>query len=465
MKLFYNLNPLFATGLVGLKNVSFVSPERKEGAERIRLSGREASCTGDKIRFKAIMKEASLKAFEHIKLFAHKWNCPGISCAIAINDEEPFVQCYGYSDIERLSPMLPETKLRIGGLCGTFTSLLLTKQANYFELLQKTIDQCISINPEKFGHIKFGQLLAHISGFPPLSNEKLLSLEPAHDLISQVVNNELDGLELDRCGSYKYSSLNLLVASAIYENLNQGKDFSEDLSTLFQELDMNSTVLEELGARYPNMGSHYARGKNSKELVRCPDVNFKHRHAAMGVLSTPTDLAKFGRLAVHMSRIDGGSARHPNHNVTSLQVRETFRNFIGDNISGSEERGRPRLGFRHCAGWKTLLALPFNGVDAEENDLLGYSDGTDVGSSSILYLKGTYINRPLMTAAQERETREKEQQRRGVESRDFPGTVVAITCNLEHVKLHQLADRVATIYEQAYKLYEDEREERKMGAF
>ncbi len=111
------------------------------------------------------------------------------------------------------------------------------------------------------------------------------------------------------------------------------------------------------------------------------------------------------------------------------------------------------------------LFQPFNGVDAEENDSLGYSDGTDVGSSSILYLKGTYINRPLMTAAQEREIREKEQQRRGIESRDFPGTVVAITCNLEHVKLHQLADRVATIYEQAYKLYEDEREERKMGAF
>ena len=39
------------------------------------------------------MTDASNKAFEHIRLFAIKQQLPGISVAVALNDDNPFVQC------------------------------------------------------------------------------------------------------------------------------------------------------------------------------------------------------------------------------------------------------------------------------------------------------------------------------------------------------------------------------------
>ena len=39
------------------------------------------------------MKDASCKAFEHIRLFAIKQQLPGISVAVALNEDDPFVQC------------------------------------------------------------------------------------------------------------------------------------------------------------------------------------------------------------------------------------------------------------------------------------------------------------------------------------------------------------------------------------
>ena len=44
-------------------------------------------------QFEKIMTDASNKAFEHIRLFAVKQHLPGISVAVALNDDDPFVQC------------------------------------------------------------------------------------------------------------------------------------------------------------------------------------------------------------------------------------------------------------------------------------------------------------------------------------------------------------------------------------
>ena len=82
--------------------------------------------------------------------------------------------------------------------------------------------------------------------------------------------------------------------------------------------------------------------------------------------------------------------------------------------------------------------------------MLVYQDGSDYGSSSIVYMRGCHVTRAAKTCNKSTEKLPGK----------LDGTVVGIVTNLEDVDLFPLADRVAGVYEQAYRVFEEEKLER-----
>ena len=89
-------------------------------------------------------------------------------------------------------------------------------------------------------------------------------------------------------------------------------------------------------------------------------------------------------------------------------------------------------------------------MDEPEPDMPVYRDGSDYGSSSVLLMRGCNVTRAGKTPSK---------------STKLDGSAVGIVTNLENVDLFPLADRVADIYEQAYRMFEDEKSERQKRLF
>ena len=84
-----------------------------------------------------------------------------------------------------------------------------------------------------------------------------------------------------------------------------------------------------------------------------------------------------------------------------------------------------------------------------------FRDGSDYGASSLLLMRGCHVTRAAKTPCKKNKST----------TSKLDGTAVGIVTNLEGVDLFPLADRVADIYEQAYKMFEDEKMERQKNSF
>jgi len=458
MKFFNNTKKLFMLSTSAVVTSPFSAPEKKGGKDLFKPSCDEAQNKGEKARFEKIMTDASNKAFEHIRLFAVKQHLPGISVAVALNDDDPFVQCYGYSDVENLAPMLPATKVRVGGLSEVFTALLLLKRAACDDLdglLKKKVFEYTSL-PGAFSGITVRDCLLHQTGLDPIDRKTITNEAPLKKLVENVFDEIGDFIPVKE-ENYKTSEYNYLIISSLYESCFGKKSdtipttFNKDLVSLFKDFDLRNTRLEDYSMRINGMANHYRKKHPvGMGLEKVGHTNFTHRFGAMGVLSTSQDLAIFGRKIVQGSQNLKGSS-----GIKSKLIKNAFYYYHpGKSHSGKGANGRTRLGFHQAAGFKLLDTLPFNGVDEPEADMPVFRDGSDYGASSLLLMRGCHVTRAAKTPCKKNKSATK-----------LDGTAVGIVTNLEGVDLFPLADRVADIYEQAYKMFEDEKMERQKNSF
>jgi len=214
------------------------------------------------------------------------------SVAVSQNGQIIYSKSIGFADVEKNLKADELTKYRIGSISKTFTAVLVLKAVEENKLsLNETIDSYFPgiKNSDK---ITIKQLLNHRSGIHNFTDdEAYLTYNTQPKTEKEMVEIiTLVGSDFDPDTKFSYSNSNYVLLSYILE-----KSFKESYAQLLQKyiakpLNLKNTYLgrkintdNKEAKSYSNMGS----------WVTEPETDTSIPLGAGGIVSTPTDLAKF----------------------------------------------------------------------------------------------------------------------------------------------------------------------------
>lgn len=215
------------------------------------------------------------------------------SVAVSKNGEIIYTKTIGFADIENNIKATENSKYRIGSITKTFTSVLVLKAVEENKLtLNQSIDKWFP-EIENANEITLEQLLNHRSGIYNLTNSSDYSTwntqpKTERELLEKIKKG---GSVFKPNSKAEYSNSNFILLTYILE-----KTYSKSYADLIQEyiakpLDLINTSV--FGKIEPLKNESYSyKWTGTWELE--PETDFTIPLGAGAILSTPTDLTKFG---------------------------------------------------------------------------------------------------------------------------------------------------------------------------
>lgn len=291
------------------------------------------------------------------------------SVAVSKNGNLLYSQSVGYLDAEDSIKADKHTKYRIGSVSKTFTAVLVLKAVEQDELeLTQTLDEFYPsiANAED---ITIKQLLQHRSGIPNFTDdEDYLSwhTEPKTE-DEMLVIIEKDSSNFEPGSDYEYSNTNYVLLSYILEDV-----FETSYKKLLQDSIAKPLHLEDTylgGAVHPEKDEAYSYAFTGSWNMR-PETDMSIPLGAGGIVSTPTDLVKFGEA------LFSGKLLTPNR----LEQMKTLKEGYGMGIMKIpfyNKRGYGHNGridgfssdFAHFSKDDITYALMSNGTAYDNNDI------------------------------------------------------------------------------------------------
>jgi serine beta-lactamase-like protein LACTB len=245
-------------------------------------------------------------------------NLPGLSVAVGVGDAIVWAEGFGFSDMERRLPVSPVMRFRIGHASKSLTSaavgLLLEKGALR---LEDDIQAYVPEFPRKQSPVTLRQLMGHVAGVRHYGSDED-TMPTAHcDRAVEGLKRFADHpLRFEPDSQYGYSTFGWVLVSAAVEAAAK-----EPLSTfmtaqVFKPLGMTATTFESSAEPMADRVTFYQRmftGDGGEGVVPATAVDYSCFAGAGAILSTPSDLVRFG-LA-----INGGKLLQP-HTVRKLQT-------------------------------------------------------------------------------------------------------------------------------------------------
>lgn len=224
---------------------------------------------------------------------------PGLSLAVAVNGEIVWAEGFRWADLENRTPVTPATRFRIGGVSETLTAAAAGLLAERGRLdLDAPVQRYVPSFPEKQWPISTRQLMAHTAGIRPYRGEGGI-FQGAHcaneaERVAIFAGDPLrfrPGTE-SRYSTYGWALVGAVIAGAANEPY---LDFLQ--REILAPLGMNGTVPDiagqtEIGSAhfyYPRLMLNPRYG-----LQDAPPVDLSCHLPAVGFLSTPSDLVRFG---------------------------------------------------------------------------------------------------------------------------------------------------------------------------
>ena len=246
---------------------------------------KEFSCQGK-------YPELQEKVNERVEHYLEQGKFLGISAGIHTPACDGLVIGAGYADKQRLTPFLPSTLTRIASVTKPMTAIAI------MQLREKgLIDLDTSVRvylpnlPTEYNAISIKHLLSHTSGVPHYAST-LDALSFAHyptlaDAVKEIVKRELVAKPEEQ---YLYSSFGYTLLGLVIEHVSQ-MDFETYLqANIWQVAGMKNTALER--SHHGEQSRLYIRLGNT--FIRSPYTDLSVIYPAGGVLSSASDLIKFG---------------------------------------------------------------------------------------------------------------------------------------------------------------------------
>jgi serine beta-lactamase-like protein LACTB len=226
-------------------------------------------------------------------------NLPGLSVAVGVGGDIVWAEGFGWADMEKRVPVAPGMRFRIGHTSKALTSagvgLLLEKGRLH---LEDEIQTYVPAFPRKEWPVTLRQLMGHVAGIRHYGSEQ--DDEPtAHcartaDGLKGFAD---DPLRFEPDTQYGYSTYGWVLVSAAVEAAAKEPLSSFMAAQVFKPLGMTSTTFESPAEAIRDRVTFYQRrftGDGGEGVVPATAVDYSCFAGAGAILSTPSDLVRFG---------------------------------------------------------------------------------------------------------------------------------------------------------------------------
>ena len=227
---------------------------------------------------------------------------PSISVAVGVDGELVWADARGYADIESQILVTPDTVYPIGSVSKPITAVLtaLLWQDGLLDIDADVRDYVTSF-PEKEYSITLRQLLSHQAGIrhyrfgwkPPVFSESSLNREFANTEESLALFAD-DALLFEPDTDFNYSTFAYTLIAAAIEGVTGQSYIGALQDYLLGPLGMGSTSLDRADQIPETRATDYVGTFSKKAVAPAPATNSSYKWAGGGLVSTPTDLVRFG---------------------------------------------------------------------------------------------------------------------------------------------------------------------------
>lgn len=235
-----------------------------------------------------------------LETYVKENNVPGLSAAIAVQNEVLWTGGFGYANLQHMVPAGSHTLYRIASISKPITAVLAMQLVEAGKLdLDKPIKEYLPLLHGPIGTITTRQLLCHTSGIRHYRGDEFLS-DIRHQSVLTPLSVFADDTLLFAPGErFSYTTFGYTLLSAVMEAA-AGRSFLEKLNqNLVQPLGLSALGPEESEQIIPNLASFYLRRREG--IINAPFVDNSNKWAGGGLISTAGDLVKF---AMHLMQGD-----------------------------------------------------------------------------------------------------------------------------------------------------------------
>lgn len=220
----------------------------------------------------------------------------GVSVAVSEPDGSLTTANFGSSHFSQVRPIEDHHQYRVASISKTFTAALILKMVEAGHLdLDETLHTYLPINGLEYSdQMTIRQLLSHTAGVFDHLNSSTFWNDPDNYSTKVWHHDEIFQFAIDAGAyfapgeGYAYSNTGFYILGAVAEKL-----LGEDLATIFE-----NWVFEPLGLENTFYDDFSMMGNTIDNLAdseRAYDYHLSAAGAAGAIVSTPSDIAKFGK--------------------------------------------------------------------------------------------------------------------------------------------------------------------------
>lgn len=227
---------------------------------------------------------------------------PALSVAVGVDGDLVWAEALGYADVEAHEPVALDSRFPIGSVSKSVTA---TAAAMLWE------DGVLDLDADVHGYVPdypdlpypltTRELLSHQGGIrhyrltlhPPLFSESALDrpFETTQEALSIFSG---DPLLFEPDTDFHYSTYGYTLVAAAMEGAS-GMPFLDILrARVFDPVGLTNTSADDRDRPAPGRVTEYMTLRFVPGLVPAPETNSSYKWAGGGLLSTPTDLVRFG---------------------------------------------------------------------------------------------------------------------------------------------------------------------------
>jgi CubicO group peptidase (beta-lactamase class C family) len=214
----------------------------------------------------------------------------GVAVLVSQNGKVLYKKAYGYSDVEKKTPITPSTKFRIGSITKQFTASSILKLQEEGKL--KVTDKLSKYFPDfpRGDEVTIHQLLTHTSGIHSYTGkddflERVLKPVTNEELLAYFKNDPYDFNPGDR---YQYNNSGYFLLGYIIEKVS-GKTYAQYLQdAFFTPLQMKNTGIHSSTVKIENEAKGLTKENGQYKLSLDWDMSWAGGAGAM--YSTVEDL-------------------------------------------------------------------------------------------------------------------------------------------------------------------------------
>jgi len=221
-------------------------------------------------------------------------NIPGVEIAVSVEGQRVWSQGFGFAGLEQKVPVWLATKMRIGSVSKSLTSVALGVLIEQGQLdIDAPIRKYVPYFPQKEYTITTRQVAGHLAGIRHYRGDEFLSAKHYESVKSGLQIFMNDSLLSKPGEKYEYSTYGWNLISAVIEGAS-GQSYLKFMEeNVLKPLGMHETVADYNKPIISHRTEFYTLDDN-QQVINAPFVDNSYKWAGGGYLGTARDLLKFG---------------------------------------------------------------------------------------------------------------------------------------------------------------------------